>query len=59
MREAGLAPPTKSITDRAPAKRLVRQGRIIDLSRAAFETLAPPNLGLIPVRLYQTSDGGD
>ena len=45
------------ITDRGPAKRLVRQGRIIDLSRAAFETLAPPNLGLIPVRLYQTSDG--
>ena len=45
------------ITDRGPAKRLVRQGRIIDLSRAAFETLATPNLGLIPVRLHQTSDG--
>ena len=45
------------ITDRGPAKRLVRQGRIIDLSRAAFETLAHPNLGLIPVRLYRISDG--
>lgn len=45
------------ITDRGPAKRLVRQGRIIDLSRAAFQTLAHPHLGLIPVRLYRISDG--
>ena len=45
------------ITDRGPAKRLVRQGRIIDLSRAAFQTLAHPNAGLIPVRLYRISNG--
>lgn len=45
------------ITDRGPAKRLVRQGRIIDLSRAAFQTLAHPNAGLIPVRLYRISAG--
>jgi len=37
------------ITDRGPAKRLCRQGRTIDLSRAAFERLADPDLGLIDV----------
>jgi len=37
------------ITDRGPAKRLVEQGRIIDLSRAAFAKLAPLELGLIDV----------
>lgn len=38
-----------TITDHGPAKRLVREGRIIDLARAAFEQLASPDLGLIPV----------
>lgn len=38
-----------TITDRGPAKDLLRSGRIIDLSRAAFQQLAPPNLGLISV----------
>ncbi|MCS1407861.1 MAG: hypothetical protein M2R45_01022 [Verrucomicrobia subdivision 3 bacterium] len=42
-----------TITDRGPAHHLVRQGRIIDLSRAAFETLADLRLGLIYVRLYR------
>jgi rare lipoprotein A len=37
------------ITDRGPAKRLVKQGRKIDLSRAAFAKLADPDLGLIEV----------
>ena len=37
------------ITDRGPAKRLLREGRTIDLSRAAFGKLADPNLGLIDV----------
>jgi rare lipoprotein A len=37
------------ITDRGPAKRLVQQGRTIDLSRAAFARLADPDLGLIDV----------
>ncbi len=46
-----------TITDRGPAKRLVRQGRIIDLSRAAFEALANPHLGLIPVRIQRADDG--
>jgi len=39
------------ITDRGPAKRLVHQGRTIDLSRAAFARLADPDLGLIDVTI--------
>jgi rare lipoprotein A len=38
-----------TITDRGPAKRLVRNGRIIDLGHAAFTQLAHPDLGLVPV----------
>jgi rare lipoprotein A len=37
------------ITDRGPAKRLLQEGRKIDLSRAAFAKLANPDLGLIDV----------
>jgi rare lipoprotein A (peptidoglycan hydrolase) len=40
-----------AITDRGPARRLVREGRIIDLSLTAFATLADPDLGLIPVKV--------
>jgi rare lipoprotein A len=39
------------ITDRGPAKRLVNEGRKIDLSRAAFAKLADPDLGLIAVTI--------
>jgi rare lipoprotein A len=38
-----------TITDRGPAKRLVDQGRVIDLGRAAFQKLAEPDLGLVEV----------
>lgn len=38
-----------TITDRGPDKRLVRDGRIIDLSHEPFKRLAPPCLGLITV----------
>lgn len=38
-----------TVTDRGPAKRLVAQGRRLDLSRAAFERLAPLKRGLIRV----------
>ena len=38
-----------TITDRGPAKRLVQNGRIIDLSHAAFRRLASPQIGLVPV----------
>ncbi len=37
------------ITDRGPARRLVNEGRKIDLSRAAFARLANPDVGLIKV----------
>jgi rare lipoprotein A len=40
---------TVKITDRGPAKDLVRDGRIIDLSHAAFARLESPDLGLIRV----------
>ena len=36
-------------TDRGPHGRLVRDGRIIDLSHAVFRQLADPDLGLIEV----------
>jgi rare lipoprotein A len=39
------------ITDRGPTKRLVNEGRMIDLSRAAFAKLADPDLGLINVTI--------
>ena len=38
-----------TITDRGPARRLVRDGRIIDLGHAAFRALAQPDLGLVAV----------
>ena len=37
------------ITDSGPTKRLVNEGRKIDLSRAAFARLADPDFGLIDV----------
>src|SRR5690348_12202220 len=38
-----------TITDRGPARELVRNGRILDLSHAAFKRLGDPDAGLIPV----------
>lgn len=38
-----------TITDRGPHRRLVRNGRIIDLSHGVFRRLADPDLGLIEV----------
>jgi len=38
-----------TITDRGPSKDLVRDGRIIDLTHAAFRRLGRPARGLIPV----------
>ena len=40
-----------TITDRGPAKRLVRDGRIIDLSHGAFRRIADPDRGLVRVRV--------
>jgi rare lipoprotein A len=39
------------VTDRGPARRLVKEGRKIDLSHAAFAKLADPDLGLIDVTI--------
>ena len=41
-----------TITDRGPHHRLVRGGRIIDLSHEVFRRLADPALGLIEVSVY-------
>jgi len=38
-----------AITDRGPAQRLVREGRIIDLAEAAFAQLADTSLGVVSV----------
>lgn len=39
------------VNDRGPAKRLVRGGRVIDLTRSAFSRLADTDEGLIRVEL--------
>lgn len=39
------------VNDRGPAKRLVRSGRVIDLTKSAFARLADTDKGLIRVRL--------
>ena len=38
-----------TITDRGPTKGLVRDGRIIDLTHAAFKQIALPHRGLVAV----------
>lgn len=38
-----------TVTDRGPAKGLVHDGRIIDLTHAAFRQLARPHRGLVAV----------
>ncbi len=40
-----------TVTDRGPHRRLVRDGRIIDLAAAAFRRLARPELGLVTVTI--------
>ena len=40
-----------TVTDRGPAKRLVKEGRVIDLSRGAFNKICPLEKGLCPVKL--------
>jgi rare lipoprotein A len=41
-----------TITDRGPSRKFVRQGRIIDLSRAAFDQLTTRDRGLINVTVH-------
>lgn len=42
------------VTDRGPARKLYRQGQIIDLTKAAFSILAPLSQGLFPCK-YENS----
>ncbi len=39
------------VNDRGPARRFVRQGRVIDLTKAAFDRIASLKQGLISVRV--------
>lgn len=39
------------VTDRGPQRDLVRAGRVVDLSRRAFELLGNLNHGLLPVEI--------
>lgn len=39
------------VNDRGPAKRLVRQGRIIDLTKSAFGRIASLDEGLIEIKM--------
>ena len=52
------APPSVlvTITDRGPARRLVRHGRKIDLAHAAFKELADPEAGLVEVTISPFTD---
>jgi rare lipoprotein A len=47
-----------TITDRGPSFDLVRDGRIIDLGRAAFKRIAHPDLGLVVVTVHPVSRPG-
>jgi rare lipoprotein A len=40
-----------TVTDRGPAKELVQDGRIIDLTHAAFKRLGRPAQGLVAVKV--------
>src|SRR3990167_6283326 len=44
-----------TVNDRGPAKRLVKKGRVIDLSKKAFESISPLSAGVIPVRIERLS----
>lgn len=39
------------VTDRGPRRDLVAQGRVVDLSRRAFELLGNLNVGLLPIEI--------
>ncbi len=42
-----------TVTDRGPAKKLYRKGRIIDLSLAAFRKIADLKQGIIPIAIEE------
>jgi len=44
------------VNDRGPHRRYVRQGRVIDLTKAAFKSISATKSGLIPVRVEKVSN---
>lgn len=44
------------VTDRGPSKKLVKEGRIIDLSKAAFSRLGDLDKGLIQVEIVKEEE---
>ena len=44
------------VTDRGPAKRLVKKGRIIDLSKRAFSEIANLEQGLVEVQIEEVKE---
>ena len=44
------------VNDRGPAKRLVAQGRVVDLSKAAFRQIGRLESGLVPVKVELLAD---
>ncbi len=46
------------VTDRGPSRRLYRQGRVIDLSMAAFQAIADLRRGVVPISIRVISKGG-
>ena len=43
------------VTDRGPARKLYRNGRILDLSRAAFAKIADLKEGVIPINIERSN----
>jgi rare lipoprotein A len=41
------------VNDRGPHPRYVKQGRVIDLTKSAFQQIAPLNQGLVKVRIVK------
>ena len=44
------------VNDRGPARRLVAQGRVVDLSKGAFSQIANLGQGLVPVKVELVAD---
>ena len=45
-----------TITDHGPSRRLYAKGRVLDLSRRSFESIANLNEGVIPIK-FELEDG--
>lgn len=46
-----------AVTDRGPAKRLYRKGRIIDLSKAEFKSIGETKKGIIEIKVEKLEEG--